>query len=113
MTTPTPEAIEALARVNAYLADFAAKFGSAAGFIDSTNYNQSNGLYADDVALLAAQVAAAPFIAAQAKAEALREAADALESQPDMKMNTTYAAVTQESVNWLRARAATIAGKSE
>ncbi|AIY01192.1 hypothetical protein ART_1593 [Arthrobacter sp. PAMC 25486] len=117
--TPTPEAIgaiQAAARVNAYLADFAAKYGCAAGFVDSVNVNQSNGLYADDLARLTAFVTAIPLIAAQA----LRDAADAFDYAAwdftadgmDKEVGNNIDCVGVP-IEWLRARAATIEWKSE
>lgn len=93
MTIPSKEQIEAAAR--------------ALLFRETMS---DDGLSLDQMAQIALS-AAYPLMEAQAKGEALREAADTIEARPDMKVNTTYAAITQESVNWLRARAATIEGK--
>ena len=107
MTTPTPEAIEAAAR--------------ALLFRETMS---EGGLSLDQMADIAL-TAAAPFIAAQAKAEALREAAEYIDAgdyadmNPDgtMRPRLTQVQISQRNrtvtANWLRARAATIEGKSE
>ena len=84
-----PEAIEAAARVLSGCR--AEQWESAAPHVKDSNR------WAAQVAL----TAALPFIAAQAKGEALREAADAC--APDYETTDT-----RSVAKWLRARAATI-----
>lgn len=102
--TPTPEAIEAAARALSGLTHEHWE-------IAATHLKDSNRWEAQ-VALSAA----APFIAAQVKAEALREAADAWgagEWMDDFTHVTDDVSAVQATVKWLRARAATIEGKNE
>lgn len=96
MTTPTPEAIEAAAR-----AICAAQFPDVADAY-AWNVQFEDGKEEYRAEATAALSAAYPFIAAQAKGEALREAADACAQDYE----TTD---TRSVAKWLRARAATIA----
>ena len=100
MTTPTTEAIEAAAR--AMRESDLARVGDASPL---AYYERLAG-------------AAAPFIAAQAKAEALREAADALDLPGSNAhgyysghADFGYSEAETHAGDWLRARAATIENK--
>lgn len=104
MTTPTPEAIEA---------------GVASG-MDTHDWEllQTQGDIGEavEMAIRDALSVAAPFIAAQAKAEALREAAEVFgagEWVDEFMAVTDDVSAVQATVKWLRARAATLEGKSE
>lgn len=96
MTTPTPEAIKA-----------------AEAALDLHGEYSTN----DQLAVIAL-TAATPFIAAQAKAEALREAADALNTEAIGFQNGWSSSPTDvgkldgiaQTRDWLRARAATFEG---
>lgn len=88
MTTPTPEAIEAA--------------------LDAVRAIDGPASIGSEEVVTAALTAAAPFIAAQA----LREAADALESAYP-KSHTRFNEGYRAAASVLRARAATIEGKSE
>lgn len=96
MTTPTPEAIEAAACELAAMDDQLGNWN-----MGSPNYH---GVYRRRAQRVL--TAAAPLIAAQAKVEALMEAANAC--APDYETTDT-----RSVAKWLRARAATIEGKSE
>lgn len=107
MTTPTPEATEAEA-VAAARAALEQRLSWAS--LDWPN------LYPNMIDAIIGTVvpAAAPIIAAQAKAEALREAADAVEVIDPAWDSALYVDGAYHPLpDWLRARAATVEGKSE
>ena len=100
--TPTHEAIEAAAKS---MAEF-----NHWDWVELTDKYQASWLKCAEDMLSAA----APFIAAQAKVEALREAADAVEAIDPAWDSALYVDGAYHPVpDWLRARAATIEGKSE
>lgn len=102
MSTPTPTAIEAAARAINEKHDFPAPLWES--LVNSKDRANQHRVMRDRAYATAALAAAYPIIAAQAKAEALREAADEFGS---------WGPTGIAAANALRNRAATIEGKNE